>query len=212
MKYNPIIFHFLSARIKTGLQPFYPKEIINRWIAQAKPIYKHLLTEIHGVSDNNPMANNITTSFVFIAIWLASDRIITPEQMSEAAKTAVDMKIMRKIVGMIDMNTEKGIALFGKMMHKNAEWAEAHPEDNNTWDFHFDENLHKDGFYYYFNHCPIADFCKEHGYEKINPVLCNIDFTTMAMMHSVLHREHTVAEGAGICDYWSVGDQVENPQ
>ena len=42
--------------------------------------------------------------------------------------------------------------------------------------------------------------------------MCNIDFITMGMMHSVLHREHTVAEGAGICDYWTVGDKVKNPQ
>ena len=34
----------------------------------------------------------------------------------------------------------------------------------------------------------------------------------MGMMHSRLIREHTVAEGAGICDYWTVGDKVENPQ
>lgn len=30
-------------------------------------------------------------------------------------------------------------------------------------------------------------------------------------MHSVLHREHTIAEGGGICDYWTVGDQIATP-
>jgi len=114
--------------------------------------------------------------------------------------------------GMIDMNTEKGIRNFGKMMHKNADWATKHPEDTNNWDFNFDENLHKDGFYYHFTRCPIAAFCKEYGYEEINPVLCNIDFITMSMMHSRLIRKHTVAEGAGICDYWTVGNKIADPQ
>ena len=37
-------------------------------------------------------------------------------------------------------------------------------------------------------------------------------FITMSMMHSRLIREHTVAEGAGICDYWTVGDRIADPQ
>ena len=78
--------------------------------------------------------------------------------------------------------------------------------------FNFDENLHKDGFYYHFTRCPIAAFCKEYGYKEINPVLCNIDFITMSMMHSRLIRKHTVAEGAGICDYWTVGNKIADPQ
>lgn len=212
MKYNPMIFLFMSKRMKAGLKPFYPEDELNRWIAASKTIYKKLLSEIHGISDSNPMASNITTSFVVIAIWLASKSRITPEKMSAAMRTAVDIKPLRMFFGMIDMNTEKGSRTFGKMMHKNADWAAKHPEDSNTWDFHFDEDLHKDGFYYHFTHCPIADFCKEHGYEEINPVLCNIDFTTMGMMHSVLYRQHTVAAGDGICDYWTVGDKIKNPE
>ena len=51
-----------------------------------------------------------------------------------------------------------------------------------------------------------------YGYQEINPVLCNIDYITMSMMHSRLIREHTVAEGAGICDYWTVGDKVAEPK
>lgn len=81
-----------------------------------------------------------------------------------------------------------------------------------AWDFHFDETLHRDGFYYHFTHCPIADFCRKYGYEEITPVLCDIDFITMGMMHSVLHREHTLASGGSLCDYWTAGDRIKNPR
>ena len=81
-----------------------------------------------------------------------------------------------------------------------------------TWDFNFDDSKHKDGSYYHFTRCPIAAFCKEYGYEEINPVLCNIDFITMSMMHSRLIRKYTVAEGAGIRDYWTVGNKIADPQ
>ena len=141
-----------------------------------------------------------------------SKRTITPEQMGRVTEAMLDIPLLRAFAGMIDMNTEKGIQSFGKMIRRSADWAEKHPEDWNTWDFHFDEHLHRDGFYYHFNHCPIADFCQKYGYEEINPVLCNIDHITMAMMHSRLIRKHTVAEGAGICDYWTVGDRIKAPQ
>ncbi|MCR4891562.1 MAG: L-2-amino-thiazoline-4-carboxylic acid hydrolase [Lachnospiraceae bacterium] len=157
------------------------------------------------------MASNITLSFVIISIWLASGRRISPAEMSRVMELALDWKPMKAFVGMIDMNTDKGIKAFGNMMKKNAEWARKHPEDWNTWDFCFNKRLHRHGFYYHFTHCPIADFCQKYGYQDINPVLCKLDYITLGMMHARLHREHTIAEGAGICDYWTVGDKVKNP-
>lgn len=210
MKYKPAIWILMTSRMKKGLKLY--RSDGDALIRKAKPIYLDLLSKVEGVSDDNPMAKNITMSFVIIAVWLASERTITPEQMGRVTEAMLDIPLLRTFAGMIDMNTEKGIQSFSKMIRRSADWAEKHPEDWNTWDFHFDEHLHRDGFYYHFNHCPIADFCRKYGYEEINPVLCNIDHITMAMMHSRLIREHTVAEGAGICDYWTVGDKVRNPQ
>ena len=47
------------------------------------------------------------------------------------------------------------------------------------------------------------------GISDNNPMASNI---TMSMMHSRLIRKHTVAEGAGICDYWTVGNKIADPQ
>ena len=211
MKYNPMIWHFMIGRMKKPLKDYWPDT--GELLKKAKPIYKDMLTKVEGISDKNPMCSNITTSFVIIAIWLASDRKITPDQISQIMLRALDFKPMKAVLAaMIDMNTVKGIRTFGKMMKKNAAWAEKHPEDWNTWDFHFDTALYKDGFYYHFTHCPIADFCKKYGYEEINPVLCNIDFMMISMMHARLIREHTVAHGEGICDYWVIGDKAKNPE
>jgi hypothetical protein len=110
------------------------------------------------------------------------------------------------------MNTQKGVRSFEKMIRKCADWSVEHSEDNNTWDFHFDKTLHKDGFYYYFTHCPIVDFCRKYGYEEITPILCDIDYTTIGMMHAILHRENSLARGGSVCDYWVVGDRIKNPK
>ena len=211
MKYDPVIWLLLTGRMKKCMKPY--RSDGAELVRKAKPIYLDLLSKVEGVSDKNPMASNITMSFVIIAVWLASGRTITPEQMSRITENMLDIPLMKRwAAAMMDINTEKGIRSFEKMIKKNAVWADQHPEDWNNWDFHFDDTLHRDGFYYHFTHCPIADFCKKYGYEEINPVLCNIDYITMGMMHSRLIREHTVAEGAGICDYWTVGDKIDDPQ
>lgn len=44
------------------------------------------------------------------------------------------------------------------------------------------------------------------------PIMCDIDYKTAALMHAKLHRDHTLAGGGEVCDYWFVGDKVENPK
>ena len=182
MKFNPVLWAVFTSRLKGGLRRSCSREDLSALIKRSKPIYRDLLAKVEGVSDQNPMASNITMSFIVIAVWLSSDRKITPAQMSQAMEYVVAWRPLRLLYGTINMNTRKGIESFGRMMHKNADWATAHPEDTNTWDFHFDETLHQDGFYYHFTHCPIADFCQKYGYEEINPVLCNTDYKTMAQI------------------------------
>ena len=43
-------------------------------------------------------------------------------------------------------------------------------------------------------------------------MLCDIDYLTTKLIHARLIREHTLAEGAETCDYWIVGDEVEDPR
>jgi hypothetical protein len=50
---------------------------------------------------------------------------------------------------------------------------------------------------------------KVEGVSDKNPMAHNI---TIEIMHSVLHREHTLASGGSLCDYWTVGDRIKNPK
>ena len=77
---------------------------------------------------------------------------------------------------------------------------------------HFDEKLHKDGSYYYFSVCPICSYLTGIGLGEIMKPLCETDRVMFAYQHGKLYREHTIAEGVGVCDYWSVGDRVKNPK
>lgn len=44
------------------------------------------------------------------------------------------------------------------------------------------------------------------------PALCSTDEVMFRLQHGKLYREHTIAKGEGICDYWIVGDKVKNPK
>lgn len=212
MKFNAMLWNIFTGRMKKGLVKYWPKEDIQNLLAKAKPIYRDLLSKVEGISDANPMASNITMSFIIVAIWLASDKKIKPAEMSDVMNIALDFWLMKAFYGTTNMNTDKGVRQFAKMIHKKDDWAKQHPEDTNNWDFNFDESKHRDGFYYHFTQCPINNFCRKYGLEEITPVLCNIDYTTMSMMHSKLIREQTLASGGCMCDYWLVGNQNSNPQ
>ena len=96
---------------------------------------------------------------------------------------------------------------------KDAAWLEAHPQYKAySWDFHFDETKHQDGFYYHFTQCPLNTFARKEGYLEVLPIMCDIDYKTAALMHAKLYRDHTLAGSGEVCDYWFVGDKVENPK
>ena len=94
-----------------------------------------------------------------------------------------------------------------------AKWLNDHPEyEEKSWDFNFDDTKHEDGTYYHFTRCPIEAYARSHGFLEILPVICDLDYLTSEARHAVLHREQTLATGGEMCDYWFVGDKIENPR
>ena len=61
-----------------------------------------------------------------------------------------------------------------------------------------------------FTQCPLNNFARKEGYLEVLPVMCDVDFLTAKLMHFTLHREHTLAGGGEVCDYWYVGDDSRN--
>ena len=119
-----------------------------------------------------------------------------------------------KVMGiLINANKASGIKRIRKMMERDAKWLDEHPQYKKySWDFHFDEKKHKDGFYYYFTQCPLNIFARREGYQEVLPVMCDIDHITASLMHAKLNRKYTLASGGKVCDYWFVGDKMKNPK
>ena len=91
--------------------------------------------------------------------------------------------------------------------------ADKHPKyKDKTWDFNFDNDLNRDGFYYHFTRCPLEKFARDNGYLDLLPMCCDIDYLMFEKGRGVLHRKSTLASGGKICDYWIVGDKNRDPK
>ena len=172
-----------------------------------------MLERVDDIGADNPMASNIYMSFVFFAVYKAANGKITIKALRMIANETMEWKPLRLIGVFINANKLSGIRAIHKMMLKNAEWLEKHPKYKKvSWDFNFDENKHRDGYYYHFTQCPLNSFARREGLLDVLPVMCDTDFLTAGLMHAKLHRENTLAGGGKICDYWYVGDKVKNPK
>ena len=209
MKHDKLLSGFMLNRLKKALilTKICGKTESETLIKKAKPITSSLINKVEHLSYKNPLAANVQFAFPIIALWLASDRKLTSSQLEKLMQAALDSPVVRLFYSGNDFNDKRKSDAFLNKMKKYSQWHESHPEDSYGWKYEFNDSLHKEGCYYAFTFCPIADFCKRNGYEEIAPVLCNIDYATFKMCHGKLIREKTLAKGDKLCDFWIVGDK-----
>ena len=211
MKYKGYYWTLLAPLIKKSIAARYSKELAQQSIRQGKLEYRGLLERADDIGDDNPMAQNAYFAYVFVGAWLGSGKQIPPDGMAEVMTDVLHN--MRFFFGLTNLNSKRGSKIWYKNMKKYEAWSadklEKYPT---TWRVGFDENLHKDGSYYYFTSCPICSFCEKEGISEIMGPLCQTDKIMFQMQHGVLHRDFTLAGGDRMCDYWVVGDQVDDPK
>ena len=211
MKYKSFYFKFLTFFLKKPMVRKFGEKETRESLKRAKPLYREMIEKTEDIGQDNPMAGNIYMGYVFMAICRAGN--FTPDDFNDVTADFMNGRIIKKFTSGLNLNKTEDLNKFCCLMHKMQAWANAHPEyKDKTWDFNFDETLHKDGFYYYFTRCPMNKFARENGYLDVLPVACNTDYLSFAARKGVLHREQTLASGGDICDYWIVGDQNKNPR
>ncbi len=208
MPFNEIVWIVMTSIVKGPLQRKYGKEAAKQYINKAKPICKQMFLDVDDIGKDNPMKGNVYGAFPFMAIWKAADGAITPEDYKNVITEMMSKPFVKKHMGHGNMNIPEDRKKLRESFRRNQEWVEKHPEyADKTWDFHFDDTKPEEGVYYHFTYCPLNAFARKYGFLEILPVMCHIDYLTAEIMHSTLHREHTLATGGEICDYWFVGDQ-----
>ena len=211
MKYKGYYWTVLTPMIRSSIQKRCGKAMADTAVSRGKQHFKDLLSRADDLGPGNPMESNAYFAYVFVAVWLGSDKKITPETMGKIMEDVIIK--MKPFVGLINVNTKKGSRYWYHSMKKYQKWYEKHGKDYpETWKVHFDENLHRDGSFYYFTSCPICSFMQREGLGEIMKILCGTDWLMFKMQHGVLHRDCTLADGQPMCDYWVVGDQVRDPE
>lgn len=207
MKYKGIYWALFAPMIKKSITKRWGKELAERSIQQGKKEYKGLLAHADALGSGNPMATNAYFAYVFAAAWLGSGKKITPAEMADVMTDVLTSPLLRTVFGMTDLN--KSPKKWYKDMKKYEAWYQKHGKEYPiNWVVNFDEAAHRDGSYYYFTRCPICEFCEREGISELMPALCATDEVMFRLQHGKLHREHTIANGDGICDYWVVGDKI----
>ena len=210
MKYVGVYWTLFAPMMKKSITKRFGKDLAERSIRQGKAEYRKLLSHADDLGPGNPMATNAYFAYVFAGAWLGSWRKITPEEMGQVMTDVLESRLLRTVFGMTDLNrTPKK---WEKDMRKYEAWFKTHGKDYPVnWNVNFEESRHKDGSFYYFTRCPICEFCKREGIAELMPALCATDEVMFRLQHGKLHREHTIANGDPVCDYWVVGDKVKDP-
>lgn len=211
MKYKRIYWVFMTPFIKKYLKGKFDRKTVKLILKNAKVEYKALLDKADDIGSDNPMASNLYSALLFLSFFTGNRDRFTADMLAEMMETMLNSPLLKKL-NRFDFNKEEDMEKFKNKMWKNSEWAEKHrnkyPE---TWEFNFEEK-HKDGCYYYFTKCPIAKFFKDNNLEDITHLFCNLDYITYGLRKGRLIRECTLAKGDDMCDFWVVGDKVENPK
>lgn len=210
MKYKGMYFSLMSLFLKGPMVRKYGKNKTRESLKKARCLYREMLEKTEDIGAKNPMSGNIYLGYVFMAVCRAGN--FSVDEFKEIIVEFMNNKLINRALSKSDLNKPKDMEKLTVQMQKIKEWTDRHPEyKNKTWDFNFDKNLHKDGFYYHFTRCPMEKFARENGYLDLLPLCCNIDHIVIEKKKAVLHRKQTLASGGEMCDYWIVGDKTKNP-
>lgn len=214
MQYTDTYWNVLLLASKGWLNRKYGRAYVSQLLPKAKAEYRRLLAVADDIGGTrNSMAKNLYLCLVYAALWKAADGHITEQDLRDLTKAVMSLPPVKLMYASMNMNNPSGVKRVSDMLHRPARWLEEHPQYQHlSWDFHFDETKHRDGLYYHFTQCPINTLARREGFLEILPVMCDVDHITAKLMHAVLHREHTLATGGAVCDYWFVGDKIKDPR
>ncbi|QJC21481.1 L-2-amino-thiazoline-4-carboxylic acid hydrolase [Arcanobacterium buesumense] len=181
-------------------------------INNAHEAYKNLLDKAEDIGYRSPMSNNLYMVLAFFSFHVGNKDLIQHDEMKKIIDEFYDNKLIRRYLGLMNLNKPGVFKVFERGIHKRAAWIEkrrdVYPKN---WDFDF-STQHVDGLYYRFTICPIAKLFQENYFAGYTPLFCAMDYKNFALMRENLHRDHIIAKGHGECDFWIVPDSITDPK
>lgn len=159
----------------------------------------------------NFLWEQVYTAIALFAYYEATDREKTPEEIGDLCTQALmgNNLTMGKIFNFNWKWFQNIYAWMYKALKQQADKHKADGSWNNTWGVELNPEGRKEGVSVRLTGCPVYDFAKKHGYEKLMPALCKSDYKVFEPFHCKMIRYYTVADGDDYCDFWQVGDKSE---
>lgn len=212
MEYKALYWHFISYHVKRSLKKRFTSEQVKNITKRAGKANRELLRLADDIGADNPMASNLYGAIAFLAFHAGNPAVIRKEELAVIIDEFYQNRVVVFLMKRWNLNDPAQFKKFRKRMEYNDSWIKKRREQYpSSWDFNF-ETDHKDGLYYQFTKCPLAAFFKKNGYEQLTPLFCAMDYKTLSLLHADLYRDHTIAEGAGVCDFWIVPDNIKHPK
>lgn len=120
MEYTSKYWNMLTPLIKRSLLKRYGKEETTQLLRKTNQIYRDLLRHADDIGKDNPMASNLYEGLIFLALWDASDRQISVDELRTISEEMMSFPLLKAMGLMINANKKSGMARIAKMMHKDA--------------------------------------------------------------------------------------------
>jgi hypothetical protein len=204
MKNNNTYWILFSGNIGKVLTERYGKAYTKTAMPKIKQQYRVLLSRFPDVG-NSTLTNMVYLGIIFLAIWVGTDKRLSMPELTEICGEI--LKRLKWFFGIIDLNKSWAKKKLERETNDYMKWlAEKGTAYPNKWEGYADDKIHDKGIYYVFTKCPIRDFCEENGYMEALSALCAQDYLMYGMMHGVLKRGQTLANGT-CCDFWIYGNK-----
>lgn len=198
--------------IKKRLDMLYDKNDASAMWSKVVQIYDEFEREQPDIGGkNNVLWDKVYSSLALFAYYEASERSVPESEMkSLCVETMIgNNRILGKV---LNFNWKWVQKIYGAMYRPVKKKSDRHIADgswHNTWKIELNPEKKKEGVNVRLIGCPVYDFAKAHGYEKLMPALCSSDHDVFEPLHCRLIRYHTVANGDGYCDFWQVGNKSD---
>ncbi|WP_216382474.1 hypothetical protein [Arcanobacterium phocae] len=156
MKYRAtpwlVVSHYVRKSLKKRYSQAESKEIMNN----ARKAYKNLLGRAEDIGYRSPMSSNLYMVLAFFSFHAGNRSLIKKDEMKKIIDEFYENRLIRRYLGMINLNKPWHFNAFRRGIHRHAEWIEKRRDVYpGNWDFDFNTH-HVDGLSYRFTICPIA--------------------------------------------------------
>ena len=187
-----IAFH---SSFKEAIKTVLDEKDADNVMKRAKKKYREILNGVDEFDKGSRFLTNILNCAMLSAVLLCTEKKYDAETVRIYYKTAMDNKIMRKVVVSERNYTEKGRARLKAFARKSQ--SITNPYD---WKFTVEDGETINQYTATFYTCGICTLMNRLGLSEYIPAMCAFDYDMAEMNNTKFTREFTLATGGPYCD------------